>query len=182
MQDKQHTQHWLLIAACLLFSLAVDWLDAATGEVYELFILYYVPVGIIAWRVGRMESILMSFFCAATWFQSDYLTHPHYSFFVGSWDTAMRLISFLALALTLSKVRSELLREKKLNDELAEAMSQIKQLSGILPMCSFCRKIRDDKNQWVPLESYISKHSDAQVSHGLCPECYNRHYGEENGT
>ena len=61
-------------------------------------------------------------------------------------------------------------------------MAQIKTLSGILPMCSFCRKIRDDKNQWVPLESYISKHSDAQVSHGLCPICYKKHYGEENGT
>jgi hypothetical protein len=94
----------------------------------------------------------------------------------------MRLISFAALAWTLSQVRTELTREKKLNTELADAMAQIKTLTGILPMCSFCRRIRDDSGRWVHLEAYITRHSEAQVSHGLCPTCYKRYYGEENGT
>jgi K+-sensing histidine kinase KdpD len=173
---------WLVVVACIIVSLSIDWLDYVTGEEYELFILYYIPVAIIAWQINRTAGLLMAIFCTATWFQSDFLAHPHYSLFIGSWDTAMRMVSFVALAWTLSQVRTELTREKKLNTELADAMAQIKTLSGILPMCSFCRKIRDDKNQWVPLESYISKHSDAQVSHGLCPICYKKHYGEENGT
>ena len=173
---------WLNVAICIVVAMVVDWLDYATGETYELFILYYIPVGIIAWQVGRTAGFLMAIFCAATWFQSDFLAHQRYSIFIGSWDTAMRLISFVALALTLSRIQTELAKQNRLNTELTDAMAQIKTLTGILPMCSFCRKIRDDKNQWVPLESYISKHSEAQVSHGLCPICYKKHYGEENGT
>ena len=182
MSNPLNRNQWLVVTACVVMSLAIDWLDYVTGESYELFILYYIPVGIVAWQVGRIAGLLMAILCTATWFQSDFLTHEHYSFFIGSWDTAMRFMSFIALAWTLSQVRTELTREKKLNTELADAMAQIKTLTGILPMCSFCRKIRDDQNHWVPLESYISKHSDAQVSHGLCPVCYKKHYGDENGT
>ena len=182
MNNALSRNQWLVVAAGIVMALAVDWLDYITGEEYELFILYYVPVAIIAWKIGRTAAFLMALFCAATWFQSDFLVHRHYPLFIGSWDTAMRLISFVALAWTLSTIRTELTTQRRLNQELADAMAQIKTLSGILPMCSFCRKIRDDKNQWVPLESYISKHSEAQVSHGLCPICYKKHYGEENGT
>ncbi len=182
MGDPGKKNRWLIVIACIAASLVIDWLDYVTGETYELFILYYLPVGLVAWHVNRTAGLLMGILCTATWFQSDYLSHARYSLFVGTWDTAMRFVSFVGLAWILSKVQTELAREKRLNDELAEAMAQIKTLTGILPMCSFCRKIRDDKNQWVPLESYISKHSDAQVSHGLCPICYKKHYGQEDGT
>ena len=56
--------------------------------------------------------------------------------------------------------------------ELEDALSQVKQLQGILPICSYCKKIRDDQNYWQRVESYISEHSEAQFSHGVCPDCY----------
>jgi hypothetical protein len=55
---------------------------------------------------------------------------------------------------------------------------RVKVLEGILPICSFCKKIRDDNNTWQPLEGYISNRSNAQFTHGFCPECGERHYGE----
>ena len=58
--------------------------------------------------------------------------------------------------------------------ELQQALNHIKTLQGILPICSYCKKIRDDHNYWQMLESYISKHSDAQFSHSICPECYEK--------
>jgi hypothetical protein len=60
---------------------------------------------------------------------------------------------------------------EKLISELQEALATIKTLHGILPICSSCKKIRDDKGFWKQLESYISEHTDAQFSHGLCMEC-----------
>ena len=57
------------------------------------------------------------------------------------------------------------------NRELSEALTQVKQLSGLLPICACCKKIRDDKGYWNQLEVYISKHSDADFTHGICPEC-----------
>jgi len=59
--------------------------------------------------------------------------------------------------------------------ELQEALTEVKTLNGLLPICSGCKKIRDDKGYWSQIESYISAHSDAQFSHGFCPDCA-KHY------
>jgi len=56
--------------------------------------------------------------------------------------------------------------------ELEAALSQVKELQGILPICSYCKKIRDDQNYWQRVESYISDHTAVQFSHGICPDCY----------
>ncbi len=58
--------------------------------------------------------------------------------------------------------------------ELQIAMGQIKTLKGILPICSYCKKIRDDSNYWQQVENYISHFSDAEFSHGVCPDCYDK--------
>jgi phosphoserine phosphatase RsbU/P len=58
--------------------------------------------------------------------------------------------------------------------ELEEALARVKQLHGLLPICSYCKKIRDDQNYWQQVEAYISSHTDAQFSHGVCPDCYER--------
>lgn len=60
--------------------------------------------------------------------------------------------------------------------ELQNALSEVKMLRGFLPICAACKKIRDDKGYWNQIEAYISAHSDAQFSHGLCPECAKRLY------
>ena len=56
--------------------------------------------------------------------------------------------------------------------ELEQALVSVKQLRGLLPMCSYCKKIRVDDKYWQQLEGYLTEHSDAEVSHGICPECY----------
>jgi CheY-like chemotaxis protein len=60
--------------------------------------------------------------------------------------------------------------------ELRQALSKIKQLSGLLPICSHCSRIRDDNGSWNKLETYIEAHSEAGFSHSICPECADRHY------
>jgi DNA-binding response OmpR family regulator len=59
-------------------------------------------------------------------------------------------------------------------DELTLALDQVKQLQGLLPICSYCKNVRDDNNYWQKVESYISQHSEAQFSHGICPDCYEK--------
>ncbi len=56
--------------------------------------------------------------------------------------------------------------------ELEDALSQVNQLQGILPICSYCKNVRDDQNYWQRVESYISDHSEARFSHSICPDCY----------
>ncbi len=66
---------------------------------------------------------------------------------------------------------------QKLLVELERSLKEIKTLRGFLPICASCKKIRDDNGYWTQIESYISKHSEAEFSHGLCPECASRLYG-----
>jgi len=69
---------------------------------------------------------------------------------------------------------------EKLIAELKEAIENIQTLSGLIPICSSCKKIRDDQGYWNVLESYIQKHSDASFSHGMCPECSDKLYGDQD--
>lgn len=64
--------------------------------------------------------------------------------------------------------------------ELSKALSEIKTLKGIVPICSFCKKIRDDNGYWEKVETYVKKHSHADFSHGICPDCAKKHYPELN--
>jgi DNA-binding response OmpR family regulator len=64
------------------------------------------------------------------------------------------------------------------NTELQEALAKVKTLSGLLPICSNCKKIRDDEGYWQRIEDYIRKHSDAEFSHGICVDCAQKLYPE----
>ena len=61
---------------------------------------------------------------------------------------------------------------------LQDALIQVKTLQGMLPICAHCKKIRDDQDNWQPMESYISQRSGAKFSHGICPDCLREHYSD----
>jgi hypothetical protein len=63
--------------------------------------------------------------------------------------------------------------------ELRAALAQAKTLSGLLPICAWCRRVRNDAGYWLQLEAYITAHSDARFSHGLCQECMDEHFPED---
>ena len=67
---------------------------------------------------------------------------------------------------------------EKLISKLQEALDNIKTLKGLLPICANCKKIRDDKGYWNQIESYIRDRSDAEFSHGICPDCAKKVYSD----
>jgi len=67
-----------------------------------------------------------------------------------------------------------------MNEELKKAFAEVKQLQGLLPICCSCKKIRDDKNYWHQIDSYLSEHTDVIFSHSLCPDCYAKVMNEWN--
>ncbi|MBU0910042.1 MAG: PAS domain-containing protein [Proteobacteria bacterium] len=70
----------------------------------------------------------------------------------------------------------------ELVDELQKALAEVKRLSGFLPICSYCKNIRDHDGQWIQIEAYISKHSEAVFTHGICPECIKIYHPEQYKT
>jgi len=63
-------------------------------------------------------------------------------------------------------------------ERILNLQTQVKQLSGLLPICAVCKKVRDDPNYWPQVESYIAKRTEARFSHGYCPECFNKTISE----
>ncbi|MEN6320143.1 MAG: PAS domain-containing protein [Syntrophaceae bacterium] len=86
-------------------------------------------------------------------------------------DEAGNVIRSLAVLVDVTERKWAEKNREKLILELRDALSRIKTLSGMLPICSSCKKIRDDKGYWNQIENYIKDHSEAEFSHSICPEC-----------
>ncbi|MCP4219896.1 MAG: response regulator [bacterium] len=120
-----------------------------------------IPVIFITAKVAT-EDIVEGFKAGAI----DYVTKPF---------NPSELLARVSTHLELKKSRD---REKKLVKGLKDALSKVKLLSGLLPMCSNCKKIRDDGGYWQQVEEYIGRHSEAHFSHSLCPDCVRSLYPE----
>ena len=87
-------------------------------------------------------------------------------------------LGLIGLGIGMHRLRAREKERENLILELTEALSEVKKLSGMLPICASCKKIRDDKGYWNQIESYIGDHSEAEFSHGICPDCAKKLYPE----
>ncbi len=71
-------------------------------------------------------------------------------------------------------------KQKRLINELKRALANVKILSGLLPTCAWCKKLKDDRGYWKSVEEYISKRSQVMFTHGMCPECFQKYTAEQN--
>lgn len=91
------------------------------------------------------------------------------------WEGRPAVLNFIRDVTEHKRLEEE---RETLLQKLKEALAEVKTLSGFLPICSSCKKIRDDKGYWSQIEAYIRDHSEVEFSHGLCPECAKRLYPE----
>jgi PAS domain S-box-containing protein len=93
-------------------------------------------------------------------------------------DAAARVIYSVARDITDRKRADE--EREQLVLQLQAALAEVRMLQAILPICSYCRKIRDDRNNWHTVESYVAEHTNSRFSHGICPSCYESETGRES--
>jgi len=91
-------------------------------------------------------------------------------------DRAGRVTHYVAVKEDITARKQNEAEHDQLIQDLHDALANVKSLSGLLPICAGCKKIRDDKGYWSQVESYIQKHSDATFTHGLCPDCIKKLY------
>ncbi len=160
--------------AILFFIGAADYL---TGYKIEISIFYMIPVSFAAWFGGKTPGIIISCLSVLTMAVTDVMAGDILSqYIVEIWNLLMRLGFFAVYSVVLSIVKADLNERRRLIEELQKALGEVKQLSGILPICASCKKIRDDQGYWEQIESYIRDHSEARFSHGICPECVRKLY------
>ncbi|OGP59874.1 MAG: hypothetical protein A2162_09995 [Deltaproteobacteria bacterium RBG_13_52_11b] len=154
--------HWWLILSCLIVAT-----DYVTGPDIQLSILYVVPVALATWYSGWRWGVVLA--CSLPLVRVVFLF-----LWVTTWSVSATIfnsgIRIVTLSLLVLLVYGEVQRRALLQE--------VKILRGLLPICSFCKKIRVDKEAWVPLEAYLAEHSEAELSHGFCPECMKEHYGK----
>lgn len=101
------------------------------------------------------------------------IQHWHYLLFIA---LAFLIVTVIILSVSIIVVVRINMQRKKIVAELASALMDVKTLSGLLPICSSCKKIRDDSGYWSQIEQYLEEHSDAEFTHSLCPDCAKRLY------
>ncbi len=152
---------WAILALLILL---VDYL---TGPFIQFPFLYVLPVVFASWYNGRWWGFtyavvlpLVRLYYSAIW------TVP-WTFVESSVNAFIRMFILTLLAYFVNRVAKESLAVKK----------EVGLLEGLLPICASCKKIRDKNNEWQQLEAYISHHSEATFTHGMCPECAKKFYG-----
>lgn len=177
--NSQHTAQrttWIKALAAIIIIGIFDWL---TGYELNLFVFYFLPVSLIAWQCGTGPAAIIAVLCSGVWLLADTLSGHVYSTAVYTfWNTIIRTISFLIIGWSVQKIHALLAAEKQKTEALRRAMSEIKVLRGLLPICAQCKKIRDDQGNWQQLETHIKKHSEADFTHSICPECAKKLYPE----
>jgi hypothetical protein len=170
MRFKLTPLTWVLLDVIIVFALGVvDWL---TGYELNFFVFYFLPVSIGAWFFGFVGAVSFAILSAGIWFGADVLTgHTYTSNVYAVWNTLVRLVSFLAIGWSVSRIKLLLDHEREVTESLRKSLSQIKVLETFLPICAQCKKIRNQQGVWLQLEVHIGQHSDTQFSHGYCPEC-----------
>jgi hypothetical protein len=157
---------------CLFLVLLIGVLDYLTGYELSFSIFYLGPILFVTWFVSRRAGITTSLTGAATWFLADLLSgHEYSNILIPYWNATVRLFFFLTISMLLWWFKSAFDEKTRLISELTEALSAVRTLTGLLPICAWCKNVRDDRGYWKQVELYIEEHSEAKFTHGMCPKC-----------
>lgn len=146
--------------------------DYYSGPFIQFPITFLIPIALAAWFNGRWPGIALAILLPLLrlYYNTAFWTVPGTMVEAGI-NCAIRILVFGAFVIVIDRTAS-------LTRRLSE---EVHLLEGLLPICSFCKKIRDGNEEWQPLEKYIQERSQALFSHGLCPTCLKEHYGEFSG-
>ena len=154
---------WVSIAMLLVC------LDLLTGPKTEFPLLFVIPVTIAAWYSGARTAVILA------------LTIPlaHLLFMIGLWEYSGSIATLVTVTIVRAAVVVPMaLWFARLSEHERELRDRVQKLEGLLPICSFCKKIRNTSGGWERLETYIASRSTATFSHAFCPSCWDTHYGE----
>ena len=155
---RLHPAWWVVVGAAMI------WLDYLDGPDGQYPVLYVIPVSLAAWYSGRWTALglaaavplMHGVFLMTLWKQSGDLL----------WPTIFRAGVIIVMALWFARLAEH---ERKVH-------VYVERLEGLLPICSFCKSIRNQAGEWEPIERFISNRSEAEFSHSFCKTCGKTHY------
>jgi hypothetical protein len=182
-----------LVLADTVFTTVVIYLSGGAGS--EMYLTYFLIILLAAFTQSLKQHLVLSVtLCAGYWLtlylgadgsdpdlQGKLLRIPVLLIMATFYGAAAEMVRKerqqkvgLLDSLTASQRANE--ERSRLIRELQDALANVKSLQGLLPICSLCKKVRDDRGYWSQIETYLRKHSNADFSHGICPECVGKLY------
>lgn len=143
--------------------------DYFSGPFIQFPVTYLIPVALLSWFNGRRWGIIFAIFMPLVrfCFNITLWTVP-WTMTEASINALIRIVVLSSFALTIDRTAIQTRRLSR----------QVSLLEGLLPICSYCKKIRDQNDKWQVMEKYIMDRSAATFTHGICPDCMREHYGD----
>ncbi len=168
-RQKQTSKEPIFVFYWLGISLLLVIADYFSGPFIQFPITYLIPVALASWYSGRLWGLAFAIvlplvrlvFNVTAW------TIP--------WTPTEATLNALIRIVVLSSFALLIDRNAKQTRKLSR---EVQLLEGLLPICSYCKKIRDENDEWHIIEQYITERSAATFSHGICPECMQKYYGD----
>lgn len=155
--------YWIVISVILVYA------DYLTGPFIKFPVAFLIPVALASWYHGRLWGVSLAVVLPLLRFwYAGFLWEVPWTMSEGSINGLIRIVILLSFALLIDRVSRQTRELKK----------EVQMLEGLFPICSFCKKIRDEDGRWEQIETYISERSPADFSHGVCPDCLHHHYGD----
>ena len=152
---------WVPVGAGLI------WLDYVDGPNGQFPVFYVIPVTLAAWYSGRWAALTLTLAVASM----------HGVFLMTLWHQQGELLAVLGPTILRAAIIMVMaLCFARLSEHERELHRYMVRLEGLLPICAFCKNIRNKAGDWEPIETYISERSEAEFSHGFCPTCGKTHY------
>jgi hypothetical protein len=156
---------WILFG----IGLVVSCFDYLAGPILFFPVLFVVPVTLMAWNCGLRTAFKFGIIlCVIRFCIQQYVWGIPFTFPVAIVNAFVRLFVLLIITFLVGK----------LSEQTQALRARVRTLEGILPTCSFCKDIRDEEGQWHQIEAYVASRSEARFSHGVCPTCAAKHYGD----
>jgi K+-sensing histidine kinase KdpD len=156
---------WFMVLLCVVF-VTLDW---TLVPVWVFPFIFVFPVMLVAWNRSLWFAVICASVLSLTRMAHQFVFEPHPMILGELGDALIRFFVMMLLAV----LTSQLGRQSR------QLRQRVRLLEGILPICAWCKNIRDENNNWVQLEGYITEHSEAHFSHSLCPECFEKYSGQK---
>jgi len=166
--EQLSTLTTIYLAVLALVAIGIVDRLAPTEAAFLLF--YLVPIFFITWRFDNPWGYVAGLGSVIVWGLSEYLGSSTH-IWVAVWNLLVAFGLFFTYAALIGSLRETLLNQRTLNRKLEEALAEVKTLSGLLPICAWCKRIRDEDGHWHQMEEYIHAHADVSITHGICPDC-----------
>lgn len=168
---KPPVSNRVLLVFWFILALVILLVDYATGPYIQFPFLFVLPVIFSTWYNGLWWGVVYAVALPLVRFYFTTVWDIPWTLLESALNNLIRVSVLLLLAYLVHKVAQQ----------SKATATEVKLLEGLLPICASCKKIRDEKNEWQPLEAYITKHSEASFTHGVCPDCAKKLYNLDLG-